>query len=166
MEIKRQTYLSAKDYKQVYYSNVGDVLYMCRYESLDKKKEKYIAKSLWNLSQEKEIPSKEIIDGIEYRLSHVYKKGDMVLVYKASPNELYNLLPSKLLERLYVIDKFESKTRATLYRVNDSTRKSKPNVDESSENPLPPIYRFMSKIHCLILGIDFQIEGNKIVFLK
>ena len=168
LEIKRQTYLSAKDYKQVYYSNVGDLLYMCRYESSEKKKVKYIAVSLWDLSQKNEIPSKKIIDGIEYRLSHVYKKGDMVLVFKNKLKDIRTLPQVELIKHLYVIDRFESSGIVIFFHnsISSSSYGEKRPQAPKDDNLASGLRCRLTSICCLVLGEDFQIEENRIVFLK
>lgn len=111
LHIRKQTYLSKKDYKQTFHVKVGDLYAMCRYHNVNKKMRYGIVK-LFDISKSRkkgyEIP--EILDD-EYYLDAILRPGMQVILYKDQSdydNLLRKPLNIKLLsERLYIIERFE-----------------------------------------------------------
>ena len=110
LEIKKHTYLSDKEYKQYYYTGIGDLYTMCKYESEDKTMKEYRIWSLFDVSNNREsglddIPT-TLISKKKNVLLHLTERlipGDMLLIYKESPQELMEMDKEALSQRLYVV---------------------------------------------------------------
>lgn len=131
LSIKKQTYLSAKPYKQNYYAEMGDLYVMCKYQSDDLTITDYSLFSLFDVSQNRlcgfeDIPS--IIQdkkGNNLKLKYILRSGEMIVLYQSNIDELRELEPDALSKRVYVICGFENDgLRVVLQRhVNAQTDK-------------------------------------------
>ena len=112
LRIKEQTYKSSKDYKQFFYAAVGDLYVMCSYT--DGKKRDFKIYSLYDISNHRKSGTEDIPKfitdkkGNRLALDYELRKGDMVLVYKDSPEELYDMEQTNLKRRLYKVYGFEN----------------------------------------------------------
>ena len=167
LAIKRHTYLSAKDYKQYYYAGMGDLYMMCEYQNQQEKV--FQIYSLFSIAENRkfgveDIPS-SIIGKKENRLTlcRVIKPGDMILIYKDSPEELYDLETTALSKRLYKVTTFESDGRINLCH-HLCANQTKGQAIKDYDN-LPSIIRCgASTIRFLQKDVDFTFEKGKIVF--
>ena len=169
LAIKMHTYLSDKDYKQYYYAGMGDLYVMCEYKNQQEKA--YQIYSLFSIAENRkngfeDIPSSIIgKKGNRLLLNRVIKPGDMVLIYKDTPEELYDLDIAALSKRLYKVPNgaFESDGRINLcHHLYASQGKGQSIKDY---NNLPPIIRCgASTIRFLQKDVDFSFEKGKIVF--
>ena len=170
LAIKKHTYLSDKDYKQYYYAGMGDLYVMCEYKNQQEKA--YQIYSLFSIAENRkcgieDIPSSIIgKKGNRLLLNRVIKPGDMVLIYKDTPEELYDLDTAALSKRLYRVPNgaFESDGRINLcHHLYASQGKGQSIKDY---NNLPPIIRCgASTIRFLQKDVDFSFEKGKIVFI-
>ena len=94
-------------------------------------------------------------------------------IYENSLEDVYSMDQDNLLKRIYVIDGFESSKKLTIIHMNLSVAKKdkddKNNKGDKGEkidfsNLQPKIRCSLSKIKWLTLGVDFEFDGNKIVF--
>ena len=171
IEIKKQTYVSDKLYKQPYYAVSGELPYMCKYCATDTDKDDiFIPYSLFTISSQlkqggipQTIQKKDTI----YRLTQILKSGDIILVFKDSVDELYALPKVELHKRLYVIDRFEAAGKIYLYHINFTKSAWKEKWKSIDFNNLLPAQKCgMSAFKYLTLGIDFEFDGNEIKFLN
>lgn len=170
LETKMQTYKSTKDYKNTYYAASGDLPYMCKYEPSDpKKKPMFVPYNLFEISMHLKqggIPTHLTENNIEYKLSKILKKGDILLVYKDDKSELFDLKQEDLLKRAYVVDGFEADKRMYILQINISDTNTTGKPKAIVFNDLKPYIRTsMSSLNWLTLGIDFEFKGNNIVFI-
>ena len=171
LTIKKHTYLSVKDYKQYYYAGMGDLYVMCEYKNQQEKV--YQIYSLFSISENRkygveDIPSSIIgKKGNRLTLSRVIKPGDMVLIYKDSPEELYDMDTMALSKRLYRVPNgaFESDGRISLCHhlcANPAKGQSIKNFDNLPAN----IRCGASTIRFLQKDVDFTFEKGKIIFTR
>ena len=175
--IKDQTYLSKKPYKQKYYATIPEngLYIMCKYESSDKTEKEYRIYSLFNISENRKMDLEDIPTSIANKrgnktlwLSHKLKKGDMLLLYKDSIDELKDMDNEMLSRRLYVIRGFENDgNRIKLQKHNNAL----PEKDLGRGEPIQDYGQMPEKIRCsintlkyLIHGVDFQMISEGIVF--
>ena len=122
LTIKNQTNLSREEYKNSYYTESGDLPYLCRYTSVDAIRDKIVFYSLFELSlfmKRGGIPKKIQYKGKEYLLSDILSKGKMIIVYNDDKKELKDLSHEQLIKRLYVVEGLERDgTRIVLIRHN------------------------------------------------
>lgn len=175
LHIRKQTYLSKKDYKQTFHVKVGDLYAMCRYHNVNKKMRYGIVK-LFDISKSRkkgyEIP--EILDD-EYYLDAILRPGMQVILYKDQSdydNLLRKPLNIKLLsERLYIIERFEGDNIINLKKHLCSssfkeTGRGKAINLKSFDNGLPEkIRQSIRQLNYLLESVDFKINlEGKIVF--
>lgn len=181
--IKEQTYISEKnlinvdnrDYKKNYYAQ-NDGNYLCLlYEGLNKGKieRKYklinyfeIAKlkirnisSIWNEPYYQKIDDSKILN-----LIAVVKVGTRVLMWKESPDELFELSNEDLIKRMFIVIKFNSVGIEYVYLQNHIESREEKLLGQAHTSFDPLIYqaRIMltaNNFNCLIEGKDFEI-GN------
>ena len=157
LRIKEQTYKSSKDYKQFFYAAVGDLYVMCSYT--DGKKRDFKIYSLYDISNHRKSGTEDIPKfitdkkGNRLALDYELRKGDMVLVYKDSPEELYDMEQTNLKRRLYKVYGFE----------NDGLRIRMSNhlfgTDEKAES-VKDYKNLPTAIRCGIKTIKFLIMGK------
>lgn len=169
LAIKQHTYLSDKDYKHYYYAGMGDLYVMCEYQ--DQQEKAYQIYSLFSIAENRKygiekIPSSIVgKKGNRLSLNRVIKSGDMVLIYKDTPNELYDLDSTALSKRLYRVPNgaFESDGRINLCHhlcANPAKGQSIKNYDNLPQN----IRCGASKIKFLQKDVDFSFEKGRIIF--
>jgi len=171
LAIKRHTYLSAKDYKQYYYAGMGDLYVMCEYQNQQEKT--YQIYSLFSIAENRkygveDIPSTIIgKKGNRLTLNRVIKPGDMVLLYKDSPEELYDLDTTALSKRLYRVPNgaFESDGRISLCH-HLCANPAKGQAIKDYENLPSNIRCGASTIKFLQKDVDFTFEKGKIIFAR
>ncbi len=169
LEIKEQTYTSKKEYKNTY-ATVGDLYAMSRYESEDRKKSKYIVWKLFDITENRKTMNEDIPkiqDGLN--LSYTLSKGDMLLIYDKTSQELLNMDKNKLQQRLYVIDGFESDGRVILKKNITAQSDKDLGKGESAKdfNNMPEkIRQSINGLNYLIRGKDFDLVNGGIVFFN
>ena len=173
LKIKEQTYKSEKEYKRYFYAAVGDLYAMCCYTN-DKIREFRIY-SLYDVSCHRKSDIEDIPEfitdkkGNRLMLDYKLRTGDMILLYKDNPAELYDLDNVNLSRRLYKINRFESQSNLVLMTHHLSTSKERgrslgKTVDYQN---LPESIRSSVKsLNFLIMGEnrDFVIKNGKIIF--
>lgn len=175
--IKKQSYLSDKEYKRYYYAKVGDLYGMGKYCNADKTKVQYEAVSLFSVSQNRKY-GYDIAEVLEdkkkkekYYLEVILRVGKQVILYK-DKDELMGLMEmpnDKLSDRLYVISGFESPCRIILKKHICAKPDNELGKGESvkSFNNLPEkIRQSANAINFLVEDIDFKISLDGLLFLK
>lgn len=174
LAIKDQTYLSNKPYKQKYYAEMGDLYVMCKYEDSDKTEKEFRLYGLYDISENRKMGLEDIPTSIENKkrdktlwLSHKLKRGDVLLLYKDSIDELKDLGVEMLSQRLYVIRGFENPSLIKLVKhINAQAEK-----DLGKGESIKDFGQMPEKIRCgintlkyLVQGIDYQITSKGIVY--
>ena len=173
LRIKEQTYKSSKDYKQFFYAAVGELYVMCSYT--DGKKRDFKIYSLYDISNHRKSGTEDIPKfitdkkGNHLPLDYKLRTGDMVLLYKDSPEELKDLDQVNLKRRLYKVNRFESEGLIILLTHHLSTTTERGCSIGKIENyqNLPTAIRCGIKtIKFLIMGKhrDFVIRNGNIEF--
>lgn len=173
LKIKEQTYKSEKECKRYFYAAVGDLYAMCCYTN--GKIREFRIYSLYDVSCHRKSDIEDIPEfitdkkGNRLMLDYKLRTGDMILLYKDNPAELYDLDNVKLSRRLYKINRFESQSNLVLMTHHLSTSKERgrslgKTVDYQN---LPESIRSSVKsLNFLIMGEnrDFVIKNGKIIF--
>ena len=121
IKVKRHTYLSDKDYKQYVWAALGDgsVYALCEYVNGNAKV--YQRYTYMDISENRKLGQEDIPTsltdkkGLPYILRRKICKGDMLLIYKDSPEELLHLDNAELSKRFYKVQCFEGKSAVTLF---------------------------------------------------
>ena len=170
LKIKEQTNKSAKDYKQYFYAESGDLYTMCCYTN--GKKKEYRPYRLYDIAQHRKSGIEDIPEFITdkkgNRLELAYKlcSGDMILLYENTPEELYDMDPANLKQRLYKVDRFESES-SRIYLTNHLIANGEVGHSIKDYNQMPPTVRCgVNTLKFLIMGEhnDFVIKSNNIIF--
>ena len=183
VKVKRHTYPSDKEYKQYILAALGDgsVYALCEYT--DGKTKEYKRYTYMEISENRKFGLEDIPTiytgkkGQTLRLTRKIMKGDMLLIYEKTPDELLHLDRSELSKRLYKVQYFEGERKVTLFHhlLSDSKIKEKQNGEEKKRNKgesikdykkLPPIIR------CSINGflylqkdVDFEFTKDGIMLM-
>lgn len=162
LAIKKQTYLSSKEYKQNYYADMGDLYVMCKYENKDKNLADYKIWSLFDICENRKNGLPDIPDKIEGEKQHILsltyklKSGDILLIYPNEHTHLHEMDNADLSKHLYVIRGFENPYCIKLVRHINAQADNVLGKGESvkKDKPLP------EKIRCSINTLKFMIEGR------
>lgn len=175
LQIKEQTYKSKKDYKNYYYAEVGDLYTMCKYENKDTKEVEYKIYNLFEITQNHKecgefIPlTTQSKNNNTLYLSQKLTQGQMVLIYKDTPLELFDMDNDQLSKRLYVIKGFESDGRITLVHHTNAQRNggvgAGEKIDDFAHLPLK-IRQKRSKVNFLVEDTEFKLSNGRIEFLN
>jgi CRISPR-associated endonuclease Csn1 len=167
LAIKKHTNLSAKDYKQYYYAGMGDLYVICEYQNQHERE--FIVYSLFSIAENRKMGVEDIPatiigkKGIRLTLGRIIKKGDMILIYKDSPEELYDLDTNLLSKRLYMVCNPESDGRLNL--CHHLCAKQVKGQSIKDYDHLPQNIRCGAKtIKFLQMGKDFSIVKGRIEF--
>ena len=183
IKVKRHVYLSDKDYKQYVWAALGDnsVYALCEYVNGDHKV--YQRYTYMDISENRkqgveDIPT-SISDkkGQRFTMKRMLCKGDMLLIYKDSPEELLRLSSAELSKRLYKVQSFERKNDVNLRHhllssaETNATAGGKEKKRDRGESikdfsKLPHIIRSsITSFKFLQKGVDFEFdkEGLKLM---
>ena len=170
LKIKEQTYKSEKEYKRYFYAAVGDLYAMCCYTN--GKIREFRIYSLYDVSCHRKSDIEDIPEfitdkkGNRLMLDYKLHTGDMILLYKDNPEELYDLDNVNLSKLLYKINGFEN-DGLRIRMVNHLVVKEAMGESVKDYTKLPDIIRCGVKtIKFLIMGEnrDFVIKNGKIIF--
>lgn len=166
IEVKKQTYPSKYEYKNVYYAQ-NDGNYLCLlYEGI--KKGKVVRQfrfinyyNIANLSYKsineikKEPYYISYIDkNVKYHLSAILKNGTRLILWNDTPEEVFDLTKTQLLKNVYVVVKFNTTSSDRIYLKHHCNAK-----DEFDLTFVP------NDLNCLIEGRDFEVnELGEIIF--
>lgn len=189
LTIKDQTYLSKHEYKRSYYAQTDDNYLCLLYEGIVKGKVEREARivSLFEASFLKShsgriLNEKTLADESDYRMSQkkklplkaVIKRGDRVLFYERTPNELMELELPEISKRLYVIYKFNIMGTSTLYlkhhleaRTESLCEKDECGTVFDKNSPKSYLTLKANALNSLIEHIDFEVNPvGEILFIK
>ena len=170
LKIKEQTYKSGKEYKRYFYAAVGDLYAMCCYTN--GKIREFRIYSLYDVSCHRKSDIEDIPEfitdkkGNRLMLDYKLHTGDMILLYKDNPEELYDLDNVNLSKLLYKINGFEN-DGLRIRMVNHLVVKEAMGESVKDYAKLPDIIRCGVKtIKFLIMGEnrDFVVKNGKIIF--
>ncbi|MBQ9591526.1 MAG: hypothetical protein IJR32_01640 [Paludibacteraceae bacterium] len=177
LKIKKQTYLSKKEYKHHYYAKVGDLYALAIYIDNESMKKEYDIFCLFDISENKKygfepIPSQISKKNKKYILETILRKGDVVLIYKNTKEELVDLDSEQLQKRLYKIVGFENDGNDGNGRINlinclnaqDLKSLGKGESIKDFNNLPQKIRQGISSTNLLIKGKDFELDRNRIIF--
>lgn len=181
VKVKRHSYPSDKDYKQHILAALGDgcVYALCEYTdglTTEYKRYTYMEISDNRKSGLEDIPT--VYPGKKgqpLKLARRIMKGDMLMIYEKSPEELLHLDPSELSNRLYKVLSFEGNYRITLIhhllskpekKDNKENKENKRYMGESIKDykKLPSVIR--CSINCFFYlqkGVDFDFGKDGII---
>lgn len=176
LAIKKQTYLSKYPYKQNYYAAMGDLYVMCKYENISKTKTEYKIWSLFDISQNRKEKTPDVEDipttlTVEDKKHNTFvlnlvckiRKGDMVLLYENSPDELVEADKTLLSQRLYVVTGFENPNRITIVKHTNALKETELGKGEALtmfEKMPEKIRQSISKLNFLLRGKDFDFSAD------
>jgi len=177
LPIKKQTYLSNKTYKQNFYAEMGDLYVMCKYENKEKTEKEYRIWSLFDVSNNRKVGIEDIPTTLTSKkgetdlyLTQQISSGDMLLLYKDSPQELLEMDKSLISQRLYVVRGFENDGNRIILQKNTNAQADK---DLGKGESIKNYSKMPEKIRCgintlkfIIRGKDFQITTNGISFIN
>jgi len=132
------------------------------YESINNKD----AGSYYKLSNKEFSQSYDIImnphDKTGLPLKYILKKGLMVIFYKNTPSEIFDLDLINLQKRLYKLSKFDAQGRLTFRTHIEAKQASelKENYSVDFENPFEQIRLQVSKLDIIVEGYDFKITPS------
>lgn len=174
--VKNQQYLSSLPWKQNVYAASGDVFAASLYQSKDKTIKEYVVWTKFQICQNH-------VNGLEYipqfieskdkkkilYLKQTYKDGQIILLYKDFPEELFDMDVESLSERMYLIKGFEADGRVTLIKHTCAK-----NDKELGKGGSPKDYaKLPEKIRCsigtlkfLAKDIDFTISPSDGIVFK
>lgn len=182
LEIKEHSLLSKsrKEHKQKVYGQNDENYGIAIYEGLDKNgKIKRVFESINNknaghyfkLSNREFNREYSIVENPHIKtglpLKYILKKGVMVLFYKNSKDEIYDISIKDLYKRLYKLSKFDAQGRLT-FRPHFEARQASDlkefyNID--CENPLEQVRLQVSKLNIIVEGHEFfMTSSGKIIF--
>ena len=170
LKIKEQLNKSTKDYKQYFYAESGDLYTICCYTN--GKKKEYRPYRLYDIAQHRKAGIEDIPEfitdkkGNRLELSYKLRSGDMILLYENTPEELYDMDPVNLKQRLYKVDRFESKG-FKIYLTNHLIANGEIGHSIKDYNQMPQTVRCgVNTLKFFIMGEhnDFIIKGNNIIF--
>ena len=163
--LKRHTYQSDKEYKQHIYASAGDLYTIARY--FNNGKYMYKPFSLYTISKSKlnnGIPNTIEEKGKTYHLDYLFKKNDMLILFKDNLQELKRLNTEELGKRLYCVKGFERNSGIILIKHNIQDKELGKGTKIDDFNNLPVKIRCsISNIKFIILGRDFEIIKGKVV---
>ena len=163
--LKKHTYPSNKEYKQFVYASAGDLYTMARYSNgnrcIYRTFSLYtISKSEWN----NRIPNTIEEKGKTYNLDYLFKKNDMLLLFKDDIEEIKELTNEDIAKRLYYVKSFEGDKTISLIKHNtpeNNTPEKGSSVKDFNNLPVK-IRCSINTINFIILGRDFEIINGKI----
>jgi CRISPR-associated endonuclease Csn1 len=175
LKVKNQTYLSKKPYKHYYYAEMGDLYVMCKYENDERTEKEYHVWSLFDVSNNRKSGIEDVPDVLlskkntRLQLTQQIKAGDMVLLYKDTPQELIDMDRELLSQRLYVVRGFENPSLIKLVRhIN-----AQPDKELGKGESIKDYLKMPEKIRCgintlkyLINEVDFYLTSEGVVFKK
>lgn len=180
LKIKKQTYISDKEYKQYYYAGNATNSYFAIYRNENKKSFAY--RNLFETAQIKSINSiknpKELFEQAikitkgktitELQLVYILETGTKILFKKEAAEDLKELSNKDLLSRLYVYTNFEKNGNSARLnfkfhieaRVKFEEKYVESEIDFSS--PKPTLRFGWAKYDFLVEGYDFiiNIDGS------
>lgn len=174
VEVKEQTYRSTYGYKNSYYSEVGDMYVMCKYQSDDLKESSVQIYSLFDISTNRQNGLEDIPSSISGKkhdklsLKQVLKSGDMLLIFQNDAMELRDLDNKMLSEKLYVVRGFERNGNIIklVHHLNALEDKNLGKGESVKDyNQLPQKIRCgVNTLNFLQCGVDFDVTAQGIVF--
>lgn len=179
IEVKKQTYLSKREYKNMYYAQ-NDENYLCLlYEGTKKGKTErrfrfinYFEIASIGIKNLNELQNEPYFNKIEEKnvtlnLSAIIKKGTKVIMWDKTPKEIESISTNFLNQRMYIVYKFNLKGANCIYLQNHIEARAEISKEEDFTVYNPNIYQarltlVANGFNCLIENKDFTINelGN------
>ena len=166
--------MSGTPYKQNFYAEIGDLYMMCKYENEEKTEKEYRIWSLFDISQNREIGIDDIPQSIisnkknKLQLTQHITAGDMILIYKDTPEELIDIDMDALSQRLYVVRGFENDGNRIVLQKNTNALSV---TDLGKGESIKDYHNMPEKIRCgvntikfLLKDVDFVLSAKGIKF--
>lgn len=165
LKIKRQTYISPKEHKQYYYAEMGDLYSMCKYENENGTEKEYHIWSLYDITKNRKEGIEDIPNvllskrGNTLYLSQKITVGDMLLLYKETKQELFEMDIDSLSNRLYVVRGFENPSLIKLVKhINAQSDK-----DLGKGESIKDYKNMPEKIRCGVNTIKFLKKDSDFI---
>lgn len=180
IEIKRQTYPSKYEYKNVYYAQ-NDGNYLCLlYEGVKKGKVERRFRFLnffdvvnLGIKDAEEIRNESYFQTIEEKafslnLTAIIKAGTRVLMWSHSPEELIDMSANEISSRLFVVYKFNLKGANCIYLQNHIEARNEINKEEDYTTFDNTKYQarltlVANSFNCLIENRDFVVLDTGVI---
>ena len=183
LPIKKQTYTSPKEYKDLYYAQT-DENYLCLfYEGVSKGKHRRSFQMInyFEVSQLKITNINVLFSETEFtqykknplmKLKAIIKRGTRVLFYNTHAEEVLDLDQDSLSRRLYVVRKFNAAPTAYIYLYHHIEARDEREMDSSEKGKEYSTQQVPAFIRCtadtfkvLIEHYDFEVDPiGKIIF--
>lgn len=173
LKIKKQAYISHKEHKQYYYAEMGDLYSMCKYENESGTEKEYHIWSIYDISNNRKEGIEEIPNVLLSKkdktlyLTQKITVGDMLLLYKETKQELFEMDVDSLSNRLYVVRGFENPSLIKLVKHTNAQSDKDLGKGESIKdfNKMPEKIRCgVNTIKFLKKDIDFTLSTKGIEF--
>ncbi|WP_447642016.1 MULTISPECIES: type II CRISPR RNA-guided endonuclease Cas9 [Chitinophagaceae] len=174
LKIKKQTYLSSKEYKQHYYAANATNSYFALYQDKEKTKKDFDFRNLMDVAQSMAVENiqseKDLFEPFitikrgkiekQLNLKCILKPGARVLFLK--DNEIINEISNaEIFNRLYVYTNFEKDGRLNFRYHLEARNKIEGNYSESEidwEKPKPTLRFSYTKYNFIVENYDFIIQ--------
>lgn len=173
-DIRKHRDLSTKEYKQWYHVDKGENYLMAVYEGIDKRGRRvrnkmfvtnleaaryYRTSNKAYATQHPIVPEK---DENGYILKYILKKGTLLLLYEASPDEIWNGSKKDLSKRLYKVTSLEKDGRVQM-TFHEEARPTEDLKNECSSkyqasSASPKLRIQVNGLNALVEGQDFKIN--------
>jgi len=155
VSIKRQLMPSARPYKQWYYAESADISYVCEYKG--ESETEYVLYHLYKIAQNRKQGKPDIPETIPgkremLKLTRRMCKGDMVLLFDRTPEELDSLNAQQKSQRLYTVTSFEKPNGITLTKHFAANIKGK--GEGIKDKPFDEVIK-LDRIRCSLKVIHF-----------
>lgn len=182
LQIKKQTYLSSKEYKQHYYAANATNSYFALYDDKEKTKKDFDFRNLMEVAQSLSVESIKTENDLfaqfisikkgktekQLDLKYILKPGLRVIFLKENESKS-DLSGADFFKRLYVYSSFEKDGRLNLRYHLEARNKIEENYKDSEidwETPKPTLRFSYAKYDFLVEGYDFEIMMDGTVKLK
>lgn len=173
LQIKKQTYLSTKEYKQHYYAANATNSYFALYEDKEKTKKDFDFRNLMEIAQSLAIENIQTENDLfasiistkkgkvekQLGLKYILKPGARVIFLKHGETK-NDLIESSVFKRLYLYTNFEKDGRLNFKHHLEARNKIEDQYSESEidwDNPKPTLRFSYAKYDFLVEGYDFYI---------
>ncbi|MFT3949252.1 MAG: hypothetical protein QM763_19970 [Agriterribacter sp.] len=182
LKIKKQTYLSSKEYKQHYYAANATNSYFALYEDKEKTKKDFDFRNLMEVAQSLSIENIKTENDLfapfisikkgkaekQLDLKYILKPGLRIIFLRENESK-NDLSESDFFKRLFVYNSFEKDGRLNLRYHLEARNKIEENYKDSEidwETPKPTLRFGYAKYDFLVEGYDFEIMMDGTVKLK
>lgn len=182
LQIKKQTYLSPKEYKQHYYAANATNSYFALYQDNEKTKKEFAFRNLLEVAQSLKVENihseKDLFEPfimlkkgkstLQLDLKYIMKPGARVLFLKEGES-INDLKEADYFKRLYVYTSFEKDARLNFKFYLEARNKIEEPYKDSEidfDNPKPTLRFGYAKYNFGVEAYDFEIMMDGTIMLK